>query len=190
MDELLIFFIIILIVFLIIGKVKRSNEISIKVSNIDGRKYIVRNLNNSQEAADKLAEINKKILTLIDSLNEDEKDGIDDLKRRYNPDELSETGENAEYTSYSVNKGEKVSICVRSKDGTFGDMNTTMFVVIHELAHIMTYEVGHTKLFWDNMKFLLEKAEKINLYTPINYKETPVMYCGMEINTTPYDFKV
>ena len=189
MDELLIFFIIILIVFMIIGKVKGSREIDVKVSKIDGRKYIVRKLEGSQEAADRLAEINKKILELIRSLKEDEKEGIDDLKSNYNPDALSETGEDAEYTSYSVNKGEKISICIRSKDNTFGDMNTTMFVVIHELAHIMTHEIGHTKLFWDNMKFLLEKGEKIEIYRPVNYKETPVMYCGMEINTTPYGFK-
>jgi len=189
MDELLIFFIIILIVFMLIGNVKRSNEIDVKVSQIDGRKYIVRKIEGSQEAADRLAEINKKILELIRSLKEDEKEGIDDLKSKYNPDALSETGEDAEYTSYSVNKGEKISICIRSKDNTFGDMNTTMFVVIHELAHIMTHEIGHTKLFWDNMKFLLEKGEKIGIYRPVNYKETPVMYCGMEINTTPYVFK-
>jgi len=189
MDELLIFFIIVLTVFLIIGKVKQSKEVDVKVSQIDGRKYIVRKLQGSQQAADRLAELNKNILELNESLNPEEREGVDDLKRKYNPDALSETGEDAEYTSYSVNKGEKISVCIRSKDNTFGDMNTTMFVVIHELAHIMTHEIGHTKLFWDNMKFLLEKAVKIGLYRPVNYKETPVIYCGMEINTTPYEFK-
>jgi threonine aldolase len=63
-----------------------------------------------------------------------------------------------------------------------------MFVMIHELAHVMTHEVGHTKLFWDNMKFLLEQGEKTGVYRPINYKDTPQNYCGMEINTTPYKF--
>ena len=189
MDELLIFFIIVLTVFLIIGKVKQSKEVDVKVSQIDGRKYIVRKLEDSQQAADKLADINKKILELNESLKEEEREGVGDLKSKYNPDALSETGEDAEYTSYSVNKGEKISICIRSKDNSFADMNTTMFVVIHELAHIMTHEIGHTKLFWDNMKFLLEKGEKIGVYRPVNYKETSVMYCGMEINTTPYEFK-
>ena len=37
-------------------------------------------------------------------------------------------------------------------------------------------------------KYLLEEAEKINIYKPINYEKEPVQYCGMEINTTPYDF--
>ena len=63
-----------------------------------------------------------------------------------------------------------------------------MFVVIHELAHIMTEEIGHTPLFWENMRFLLEKAKEEGIYKPINYVKEPVQYCGMEINTTPYDF--
>tara|TARA_B100000683_G_scaffold82093_1_gene81001 strand:+ start:3030 stop:3599 length:570 start_codon:yes stop_codon:yes gene_type:complete len=188
MDELLIFFIIILTVFLLIGRVKRSEEVDIKISQIDGRKYIVRKQKDSQLAADRLAQVNQNVLKLIESLNSTERDGIDDLKNKYNPDALSETGHDAEYTSYSVNKGEKISLCIRSKDDSLSDMNTTMFVMIHELAHVMTPEVGHTKLFWDNMKYLLEQGEKIGVYTPINYKDTPQNYCGMEINTTPYKF--
>ena len=63
-----------------------------------------------------------------------------------------------------------------------------MFVVIHELAHIMTIEIGHTKLFWDNMKYLLEQGKECNIYTPIDYHKYPQIYCGMEINSTPYRF--
>ena len=61
-----------------------------------------------------------------------------------------------------------------------------MFVVIHELAHVMTKSVGHTPEFWDNMAYLLERGEELGMYNPKNYKEYPVDYCGMEINTTPY----
>jgi hypothetical protein len=38
------------------------------------------------------------------------------------------------------------------------------------------------------MKYLLEEGEKIGIYNPIDYRKTPQEYCGMEINTTPYDF--
>ena len=65
------------------------------------------------------------------------------------------------------------------------DMNTIIFVSIHELAHIMTPETGHTPLFWDNMKYLLEKASSIGIYNPVDYSKDPRMYCGMEINSTP-----
>ena len=117
------------------------------------------------------------------------KEGTDKLVKNYNPDTLSETGIGAKYTSYSVNKGEKISICIRqTSDNSFIDDNTILFVVIHELAHVMTKSVGHTPEFWDNMKYLLEEGEKIGIYKPINYKKSPKRYCGMEINSTPYEF--
>ena len=75
------------------------------------------------------------------------------------------------------------------EDDTFIDTNIVVFVIVHELAHIMTKEVGHTKTFWKNMKYLLEQCEIAKVYHPDNYNENPVPYCGMKITTTPYDFK-
>ena len=71
----------------------------------------------------------------------------------------------------------------------FEDDNTIMFVIIHELAHIMTTSIGHTKEFWDNMKYLLEEANKLGLYKIIDYSNNNIEYCGMYIKSTPYDFK-
>jgi len=132
------------------------------------------------------ANINRNVLRLISSVDRS-KDGSEDLIDNYNPRALSETLPGSKYTSYSVNKGEKISICIRKeKDNTFIDDNTVLFVVIHELAHVMTKEVGHTPKFWDNMAYLLEQGEKIGIYIPEDYGENPVDYCGMEINSTPY----
>lgn len=190
MKEFLLFFLTILVIFSLMNKIKRNNEIIEITSKIDNRKYIVRKLKDSRSASDKLAKINIKILKLINHIKDKDKDGIDRLVRRYNPDTLSETGLNAKYTSYSVNKGEKISICIRNKENNiFMNDNIIMFVVIHELAHIMTIQIGHPKEFWDNMKYLLEKAEEINLYNPEDYEKNPQIYCGMEINSSPYDFK-
>ena len=102
---------------------------------------------------------------------------------------ISETGLDAKYTSYSVNKGESIAMCLREPDNSFIDMNTVHFVIIHELSHVMSESVGHTKEFWSNMKFLLEQAEKISIYKPVDYSKHPVKYCGMIINSSPYDFK-
>ena len=38
------------------------------------------------------------------------------------------------------------------------------------------------------MKFLLEQAEEIELYVPVDYSVKPEEYCGMQISSTPYDF--
>jgi len=186
MKEFAFFFISIVIIFMIVQKIDKDKDILEITSEIDNREYIVRKLPDGKEAADRLARINKNIIQLLDSLNEKDRDGIATLKKRFNPDKLSETGLGAKYTSYSVNKGEEIAICVRQPDNTFIDDNTIMFVVIHELAHVMTKSVGHTPEFWDNMGYLLERGEELGMYNPKNYKEHPVDYCGMEINTTPY----
>ena len=66
------------------------------------------------------------------------------------------------------------------------DENTLTFVAVHELGHVMTESVGHTKEFWQNFKFLLKNAVKIGIYKPVDYKKKPKNYCGMKITDNPY----
>ena len=113
-----------------------------------------------------------------------------DIKRminNFNPDKISETGRNSKYTSYSVNKGEKIVLCLRSKDSKekLIDENTLSFVAIHELAHLMTKSIGHTPEFWKNFKFLLQNAVKINLYKNEDYSKNPKPYCGIKVTDSP-----
>ena len=191
MDEFLLFFISIMVLFCIFHKVNHAKNILKLQSSIDGRIYIVRKELNSQDASDKLARINQKIINLLayfrqrDYMTPD----IKRLSDKYNPNQLSETLPGSKYTSYSVNKGEQISLCIRHSDNTFIDDNTVVFVLLHELAHIMTTSVGHTKEFWGNMKYLLEQGEIVGIYKPVDYSENPVDYCGMIINSSPYDFK-
>ena len=86
-----------------------------------------------------------------------------------------------------MNKGEKIVFCIRSKDEKqeLVDINTIMFVAIHELAHVMTKSIGHTEEFWNNMKFLLKKGIDIGVYKQHDYKNDPVPYCGTEITDSP-----
>ena len=81
------------------------------------------------------------------------------LVKKYNPNNISESIEGSKYTSYSLNKGEKIVLCLRSKtkEAKLTDINTLMFVLLHELAHIMTVSIGHTKN-WSNFKFILKKC--------------------------------
>ena len=44
------------------------------------------------------------------------------------------------------------------------ELNTLVFVGIHELSHIASVTKGHGDEFWDNFKFLLENAVK-DIYT-------------------------
>ena len=189
MEELIIFFVIVLLIISIMNIIKRNKDIIYVKSNTDGRKYLVRKLSDSQEASEKLAELNIKIKKIIDkALTIKDHPTIDRLNR-YNPDTLSETIPGSKYTSYSINKGESIAICLRHKDNSFMEWNTIIFVALHEIAHILTVEEQHPPIFWKNMKFLLEQAEEIGLYVPVDYSKTPEEYCGMQISSSPYDFE-
>ena len=188
MNELILFLIIIITGLSFMNYLNKQKNIKYEKSSVDDRKYLVRKLKDSKDAANKLAELNGHIFKIIDHCQTTKKENIKLLKENYNPDTLSETIPGSKYTSYSVNKGEAIAICIRNKDNTFMNINTILFVTIHELAHVMTLSTGHTKEFWNNMKYLLEEAEKLNLYKPVNYNKYNESYCGMTINSTPYDF--
>lgn len=170
----------------------KFTEVNYMVSKIDGRKYLVRNLPDKQEAADLLATIRKNLVRLSQELKKKNKTNIDidRMINNFNPNNITESNENNKYTSYSVNKGEKMVFCIRSRDSKnkLVDLNTMMFVALHELAHTMTKSIGHTQEFWDNFRIILRNARKLGIYKRVNYNETPVSYCGTKITDDPENF--
>jgi len=170
---------------------KNMNLTTVK-STVDGRDYIVRKLSDKVEAANKLAQISQSLTTLVETVytNDKDRDGLEQLKKNFNSRNITENIPGGQYTAYSVNKGEELSICLRDvKSDKFINDNLIYFVSIHEMSHVMTDEIGHTKKFWDNMAYLLEQAHKLGFYTPEDYNKNSQMYCGQEINSTPYKFK-
>ena len=174
----------------------KSLDVKYVKSNIDNREYLVRNLPDSQEASDLLAEIhsnNKKLIEVVNTeANQKEytKQNLIDIERltkNYRNGNISESNPGNKYTSYSINKGEKIVFCIRSKNGSnkLEPLNTMLFVSIHELAHLMTKSIGHNEEFWNNMRFLLKEAIKANIYTQEDYMNNPVDYCGTVINDSP-----
>lgn len=163
-------------------------------SVLDGNMYLVRNLPDRQAAADMLAAMRNRMLRLVDLAvssrdNEDEfcQRTIDQLKSRFNPNVMSETPASSTATSYSVNKGAKVRFCLRSRpEGVLLDINTLMYVVLHESAHIASHDYGHTQAFWSNFKWLLRLAIRNNLYQYQDFAAAPVKYCGMNISSAAY----
>jgi hypothetical protein len=113
----------------------------------------------------------------------------DDIQRligNFNADAFSETTPDSKYTSYSVNKGEKVVMCIRGKnDDTLVKENIMTFVAIHELGHLMTKSIGHEPEFWNNMRLLLKIAIDNGLYKNIDFNAKPEPYCGIKISDTP-----
>ena len=160
-------------------------------SDIDGQKYRVRDRENNKKTVDLLAKIVSNVKLLIKHLEkmypEDERTIT--LSTRFHPENITEGDGNSKLTSYSINKGEKIILCLYSRDGKnkLVDLNTILFVVIHELGHIITKSVGHTDEFWDNFKWLLEEAINIGIYRYEDYETNPVKYCGIKITSTVAD---
>tara|TARA_B100001093_G_C26841055_1_gene1020567 strand:- start:254 stop:793 length:540 start_codon:yes stop_codon:yes gene_type:complete len=162
------------------------------ISSVDGNKYCVRERKKIQAASDRLATVNSRLINLVKYLdnNNPTDERVIRLKENFNPKKVVETLPTSEFTAYSENKGEKLAFCLdkESKKNTDNliDINTLTFVALHELAHVATKSVGHTPEFWDNFKFLLVKAKEGGFYNPVDYKDNPTEYCGMEITDNPY----
>jgi predicted metal-dependent hydrolase len=171
----------------------RNKELTYVKSTVDGRKYLVRNLPDKQEASNLIATVRSNLVKLAQELKK-KNEGNVDIERminNFNPNNIVESEKNSKYTSYSINKGEKTVYCMRSRDdkNDIVKINTMMFVAIHELAHTMSKSIGHTKEFWDNFRILLRNAIKLKIYKRVNYNENPVKYCGVDITDDPMNFE-
>jgi predicted metal-dependent hydrolase len=160
-------------------------------STVDRKVYRVQDLPDKQEACDRMATIRQSLDKLIDKYRSDPATVADPrvkvMIERFNPNNMCENDLDAESTSYSENKGEKIVVCLRDKTPPYKlvDTNTVMFVVLHEMAHLMTTTVGHTPEFWTNFKRILHDAVGCGIYQPVNYSHSPVSYCGMQITDSP-----
>ena len=171
-----------------------STDMAHVKSTVDGQFYIVRNLPDKQEAADRLARTRAKLLRLINSLKQSyaTKPFVMTLLTNFDadPSRFSESSPDAGYTSYTESKGEKVYMCLRQRNEKeeLVDENIITFVALHELAHCGTHEIGHTPLFWNNFGWVLQRAEEIQIYQYTDFSAHPVEYCGIHITDQPtYD---
>ena len=76
--------------------------------------------------------------------------------------------------SYTINK-EKIYLCIRDKNGNYYDKNILMYVLIHEIAHTLCTDIGHTQQFKDIFDILLQRAKDANIYSHV---EIPKDYCN------------
>jgi hypothetical protein len=163
-------------------------EVEFVKSKIDEQFYLVRKLPDRQEAAELLSTLADDLDALVKHMYAKYPDN-QDVKRLYhnfNKNNISEGSPDSNYTSYSVNKGEKIVLCIRQKDEehTFVEKNVLLYVSIHELGHLMTEEVGHTTTFWENFKFLLREAVEMGIYKKVDYSKQPADFCGIKVSSS------
>jgi len=159
-------------------------------SDLDERFYLVRDSQDKQEATNMLAKIYKLVMQLSDKLEQD-KDKYPDFKQyiellhsKAKDIVLVESTQDSAHTSYSMNKGEQIVFCLRTKrtGNKLHDLNLVMYVVLHEISHVACPEYGHGPLFKKIFAFLTQRAIDMGIYKKINFVEKPEEYCGMTIN--------
>jgi predicted metal-dependent hydrolase len=160
-------------------------------STVDGEQYLVRNLPDKQDAADRLARTRDKLVRLRKYLEQSHKSTpfVANMLKNFDaaPARFSESTPDAQYTSYSVNKGEKIYMCLRQRDAAeqLVNENILTFVALHEMAHTGTQSIGHTPEFWNHFAWLIKQAERINIYEYTDFAAHPVEYCGVHITDSP-----
>jgi hypothetical protein len=193
-ENILGYVLLVFILLLIIKMYYDSDTFQLKciVSGVDGNKYCVRERKNMKKAANLLATTTENLNKVVQHLHKKypNQENVTRLVNNFNPKKIKEILPTSEYTAYSENKGEKIAFCLNKENKEDVDnlieINTLMFVALHELSHVASKSIGHTDEFWDNFKFILIEAEKIGVYKPIDYKNEKTEYCGMTINDNPY----
>lgn len=195
MDEVstvIVFIIFVLFFTIIISIINEHSELFLeyRVSSINNKSYgIQEDFNESHKA-----------LELLAKLHEEMNKFVSDLKKNHPTDERIarlvhgmksikiEEAPNDDGSSYTINKGELMALCLRHKKGDhpFHDYNTLQFVMIHEMAHITSISEGHNQEFINNFRFLLREAKTLGYYEPINYSTSPINYCGIQVTNNPY----
>lgn len=181
--------VILLLVFLIYFSLKRDIPSTYVKSQIDNKYYLVRDLKDKQSVANELSYIRINTEKLIDHMIEknDSKyiEYIDVLKNKFKNVVITENVFDFGNTSYSINKGDQLVFCVRSRSVSnvekMHDNNLIMYVVLHEISHIACPEYGHTDKFKEIFKYITQNAIEMGIYIPIDFKHINTEYCGMKI---------
>lgn len=149
-----------------------------------GNCYTVKNNSLSQQSSDLLDQINTNLKKLINHCYSSiPKPVYLENLNRFNTRNLAENVINLD-TTYTINKGDSMVFCLSPRDNEtprLYDINTMMYVAVHELAHVASDSVGHTIEFKINFKDLLQKAIKIGIYNYVDYQKTPIEYCGIKL---------
>ncbi len=84
---------------------------------------------------------------------------------------------------YNINKGEEIGVCmINYKTGSVNKLDDIFYVLLHELAHVMTFSYSHDTEFHSNFHFLQQVAIENNIFTLTDYKSNPSEFCNGYIN--------
>jgi len=174
-----------------------------------------KSLPNSETAATRLAQLERRSAILLDSIfrryllpSEQTLRSVSvttspaaraahRLAKRYSPDALTENVPGVDGTAFTIDKGEMIAMCLRenmpgmplavSRDGYRVD-DVLAFVFYHELGHVAANDYGHGDEFWSTFKWILLEAVDAGLVANLDFESRPTSYCGLDLDHNPlYD---
>lgn len=137
----------ILILFFIIVKKKETfKSVSTDLNNNDSKLI--------------LEQLSRASFNILDNSKFIFKNNLEILNRRNIYEEFTiEEGKQ----SYTENK-QRIFLCLRNRKNELYSFNSLLFVLLHEIAHVINNELHHTKKFKNIFKELLKHAENLGYY--------------------------
>lgn len=174
----------VVVAWLVVRARASSSKSTWATSTVNGVRYRVLDLPDAVAAADALANLEIAASDFLDAADRaapgDRR--LANVRRRWSR-RLREI-DGSDNIAYTTTKRD-ISICVRAEDGSVYATRDSMFVLLHELAHIASDAWGHGESYWTDFRFILELADSVGAYTYQNFDASPVTYCGKAITDSP-----
>jgi hypothetical protein len=168
-----------------------------KMSTVDNKYYNVRKGPDLLTRVNNLAIINLKLGIIVESLSNDPRyvnnSTVQRLVNKWGYGvSIKEIGRFERDAAYVLDKS-SMSFCLRKSPigGELESLNILTYGAIHELAHIMSIEIGHDKEFQANFKFLIDYSKTLTFNNPLTNEREPIYtelsdedsaYCGVKIS--------
>ena len=162
---------------------EKSEKIDV-ISSVNNKTYAVVRTGDYVAAANMLASLEDKARNFIAAASAKYPNDLT-IKRiqKYWTGTISEIPQ-SETIAYALEKKD-LFMCVRDNAGNVQQLDDLLFVLLHELSHIMNSTYGHDVHFWKQFKRTLEMANKLGYLPYKNYDDYSVTVCGKVINANP-----
>lgn len=146
-------------------------------TSTSGKLFYVKRGPGQHAVADRLDLLTENLNTLLEKADDTYPGDprIAAVRARWNGT-LAEVSDKSEI-AYSMNK-QDVHVCVKSPKGDLESVNTSMYVLLHEIAHVATDTYGHKPEFWLNFRWFLEVADSLGLYEYEDFDTKETTFCG------------
>jgi len=160
-----------------------------KIINSGGDTFGITSDIDVDEKFERLKEVKRRLQTVVDycvAHSWPDQSRAFRMQQRWEGIEMLETMPGEKTVAYVIDKGKSMSVCLTDKSTQkLHELNTTMFVALHELSHIMSSSWGHGPEFWENFRVILKVAIDTKVYRHVDYTNKNEMFCGTNIYSQP-----